>query len=189
MLETITIFPLGKKLCKEKILFIIAFVLLHPHLALTEVGDSTDQNLACSEQLISIPSLNTAKNVIIDTSKARFRKEYSPSQIEDLQRQLESLSTIKFQNGMTRFMLTLVLRTSKGQLDLLRSHLVTSMIHSFSIFDDEVKTERLEAKYSFYYLFKSGTLLGGTFADSDRDRRRALVKIRLVIMEAFQILF
>ena len=176
---------LSRKLCKWSFLFVIVLILFNSNLALAEFGDNIDQDSKCPIQLITIsPLRNIARNVIIETSKASFRKEYSPSQIEDLQRQLEHLSIIKFQNGMTRFMLKLVLRTSEGQLDLLRSRLTTNMIHRFSMFEDKI--ERLEAKNSLYDIFKNGTLLGGIFAkNGDRDRRMALIKIRLVIMEAF----
>ena len=157
-------------------------MLFCPCFILADTKDRVDQNLECFDQLISIPSINTSRNVIINTSGAGFKEKYYPN-IDDLQRHLEYLGTIKYINGITRFMITLMLVTNEGQLDLLRSAFAVNVNRQYSM-SDETHVETYQDKYSFFDMFNTASLKIGVIGEHS-NLLQVLRYMRLAIMEAF----
>ena len=148
---------------------------------LADTKDHIDQGSECSDQLISIPSINTNRNVIISASEAKFKEKYYPD-IENLQRHLEYLSTIKYVNGITRIMINLMLVTSEGRLDVLRSTFAINVNMRFSM-SDETHIETYEIKYSLYEIFNDR--LDRVVISDHPAHLKVLRHMRLAIMEAF----
>ena len=163
-------------------LFLISSIMFFTSLILADTKDFIDQNLECSDRLISLPSINTNRNVIINASGAKFKEKYYPD-IDNLQRHLEHLSTIKYVNGITRIMINLMLVTSEGRLDVLRSTFAINVNMRFSMSDEVHHIETYEIKYSLYEIFNDR--LGRVVISDDPAHLKVLRHMRLVIMEAF----
>ena len=173
-----------ERFIRNGFLFLISWILCSYHLALgaTADVDRLDSSTGCPDQLISIPFINTNRNVIIDGSKARFKEKYYPD-IGNLQRHLEYLSTLKYVNGVTRFMVRLVLIANEGQLDLLKSTFTVNVNRQFSM-SGKTYTETYEEKYTFFDMFNTASLKIGAIAEHP-NCLKVLRYMRLAIMEAF----